>query len=316
MSFDFEAAVSSPFRMQPGLRRIAAGVPQFTPLQPGSRHQREKLAVLSAYWTQALCAVPGFDAAPAIDAWLRHAAAEHPGHWRWDGGRAHAVELGVAVRHDTGAVEQVAAGRFGCGDEVARCVGALPAAWRAVALASLTFAEDCVVVDAPSGTIPWLAVTLPSHWAPESRVGQHFAQIHADVADNALLLGAGNALLRLVTAAAHDDRWERFVWNITDHPRLHAHPARVGPRWDPPVADTVWLRTERQTFIAVPGGGQAVFTIGVDVRPLAAAVDTPARAQALRAALATMSPAVLAYRHLDAVREPLLAWLDRRARLG
>ena len=49
MPFDFDAAVSAPFRMQPGLRRLAPGTPQLTPLAPGSRHQREKLAVLSAF---------------------------------------------------------------------------------------------------------------------------------------------------------------------------------------------------------------------------------------------------------------------------
>ena len=43
MSFDFDAAVTAPFRMQPGLRRLAPGTPQLTPLAPGSRHQREKM---------------------------------------------------------------------------------------------------------------------------------------------------------------------------------------------------------------------------------------------------------------------------------
>jgi hypothetical protein len=38
-----------------------------------------------------------------------------------------------------------------------------------------------------------------------------------------------------------------------------------------------------------------------------------ARAQALHDAIATMSPAVLAYRGLTGVREPLLAWLQQRA---
>ena len=52
MPFDFEAAVVAPFRMQPGLRRLAHGATQLTPLAPGGKHQREKLAVLSAFWPQ------------------------------------------------------------------------------------------------------------------------------------------------------------------------------------------------------------------------------------------------------------------------
>ena len=96
MSFDFDAAVGAPFRMQPGLRRIASGSPQLTPLTPGARHQREKLAVLSAFWPQALCAQQGFDAGPAIAALCRHAAAEHPQAWAWDGEAAQALHAAIA----------------------------------------------------------------------------------------------------------------------------------------------------------------------------------------------------------------------------
>jgi hypothetical protein len=62
----------------------------------------------------------------------------------------------------------------------------------------------------------------------------------------------------------------------------------------------------------VPGQRQAVFTIHVEVQRLADAIDTPARAAALHAAIASMSDAVLTYRGLTAVREPLLAWLAAR----
>jgi hypothetical protein len=57
---------------------------------------------------------------------------------------------------------------------------------------------------------------------------------------------------------------------------------------------------------------QVIFTIQVAVRPLAEVVDTPERAAALHAAIDSMSPAVLAYRGLDAVRAPLLRWLQAR----
>src|SRR3954453_7217897 len=124
--FDFDAAVTAPFRMQPGLRRLAADAAQLTPLAPGSRHQREKLAVLSAYAGQAFVATPGFDAGPALDALCRHAAAERPDAFAWDGRRAHALRLGTAVVD--GEVEDVAVGSFGLGDEVARCLRGLPAA--------------------------------------------------------------------------------------------------------------------------------------------------------------------------------------------
>lgn len=308
--FDFDAAVGAPFRMQPGLRRLQPGARQLTPLSPGSRHQREKLAVLSAFWHQALVQRPGFDAGPALQAVSAHAAAEHPGAWHWDGSRAHALRLGTAVDAH-GHIQQTASGVFGLGDEVARCLQGLPAGWRLSGLLALAFAEDLAVVDGRDGTIPWLAVALPSHWAPEDKVGLPFAAVHAPVADNALLLQASASLTRLVCG---EQRWERFVWNVTDNPRLHTHPARVPHgRWLDTAVDRAWFRSERQTFIPLPALSQAVFTIGVEVQPLAAALAVPGRALRLHEAVASMSPAVLSYRGLDAVREPLLQWLARRA---
>ncbi len=305
--FDFDAAVVAPFRMQPGLRRLAAGACQLTPNPPGARHMREKLAVLSAFAPQALLCAPGFDAVPALHALAAQAAAEHPAVLQWDGRCADA--LGVRVQ--AGDLEQRTAGRFGLGDEIARCLQSLPPCWRLAGLLQLAFAEDFAIVDARDGRIPWLAVALPSHWAPEQKIGLRFAEVHAPVADGERLRQASAALVALVTGG---ERWERFVWTVTTHPRLHAHPQRVdrsvGAAFDP---STCWFRSERQTFIPLPMLRQAVFTILVDVQPLAAAVAPPGRAAKLQAALASMSPAVLEYRGLTALRDPLLAWLDAKA---
>jgi dimethylamine monooxygenase subunit A len=159
-----------------------------------------------------------------------------------------------------------------------------------------------------------MAVCLPSHWAPADKVGRPFAEVHAPVADNALLLQASSALMKL---AAGGEAWERFVWNITDQPRLNAHPAHQRhddqARWSQTAVSAAWFRSERQTFIPVPGGTQAVFTILVDVQPLAAVLHDAARTRALHEAIATMSPAVQAYRGLTTVHEPLLAWLQAHA---
>ena len=314
MAFDFDAAVAAPFRMQPGLRRMADGALHLTPVGPGSRHQREKLAVLSANPAQALQAVPGFDARPALHALAAHAAREHPAALTWDSERACATALGVAVRGDR--IEDLASGSFGLGDELGRCLRGLAPEWRLAGLLSLTFVEDFAVVDGARGTLPWLAVALPSHWAPQDKIGRHFREVHAPVADNALLLRAGDHLMRMVCGT---ERWERFVWNVTRHPRLNAHPANADPApwaadaFADPRAPRAWWRTERQTFIAMPGQTQAVFTIHVELEPLAEAIDRAARARALHDAIATMSDSVLAYRSLTAIRDPLLAWLSARA---
>lgn len=314
MSFDFDAAVTAPFRMQPGLRRMAHGAKHVTPVPPGSRHQREKLAVLSAFPASALLCQPGFDATAALATLAAQAAAEHPQAWSWDGRRATARWLQVSVDGD--AVLEEAPGTFGLGNEIGQCLRRLPAEWRLAGLLSLAFAEDFAVLRRCDATVTWLAVCLPSHWAPEEKIGRPLAEVHGPVADGERLREASAHLAHLVSQT---QRWERFVWTVAGHPRLHAHPLRTDrPAQAGLCAEAVplacWWRTERQTFIPVAGEDQAVFTILVEVTPLATAIDSPARAQRLQEALTSMSDAALAYRHLTAARPALLAWLAERSR--
>jgi hypothetical protein len=182
----------------------------------------------------------------------------------------------------------------------------------------LAFEEDFAVLDGATGTLPWLAVCAPSHWAPEDKLGLDFAAVHAPVADNALLLAAGRQLVQLATSG---ERWERHVWTGSPSPRHDQHPRRHARTPWPASADPqafaggCFLRAERQTFFPVGGGTrQAVFTIRVMVAPLAQVVDTAAKAARLVDALGSMSDAVLAYKNLAPVREPLLRWLSERAR--
>lgn len=70
--FDF-SLIAVPFRMQPGLRRIAAGNPQLTALAPDSALWHEKRAVMEAGASR--FAIGTFDAAPALNAVAAHARA-------------------------------------------------------------------------------------------------------------------------------------------------------------------------------------------------------------------------------------------------
>jgi len=313
-SFDF-SLVSAPFRMQPGLRRVAPGAAQLTASTPGGRHLREKVAVLGSFADQALLSTPAVDEPAVLRAVAAEAARSSPGAFLVttmpDGAtRIDAPRLGWAL--------DAAGAPTGDGDaSIGAVLAALPTALRPSALLALAFEEDFAVIDGASATIPWLAVCLPSRWAPEEKIGRHFAEVHAPVADNAMLVAASASLARLVTG---DERWERFVWTISADPRLHQHPARGGPDW--PAGSEVgaealvaqaFFRTERQTFIPIAGSGKAIFTIHVDSVALADAVTSADAARRLHDAIASMSPAVLAYRRLDAVRDRLLAWLASRA---
>ncbi|MHB1123698.1 MAG: heme-dependent oxidative N-demethylase subunit alpha family protein [Ramlibacter sp.] len=181
----------------------------------------------------------------------------------------------------------------------------------------LAFEEDLAVLDGASGTLPWLCVCVPSHWAPEDKVGLDFAALHGPVADNAALVAASRQLVALVTDG---NCWERHVWTISPSGRYDQHPRRhdrtpwpdaADPRQ---FADRCWLRAERQTFFPVgQGTRQAVFTIRVMLQPLPQAVAQPWQARRLRDSLASMSAAVLAYKNLAPARQPLLRWLETRA---
>ena len=266
MDFDFDQ-IALPFRMQPGLRRLADGAPQLTRLDPASLLYQEKSMVFRAGQSR-LC-VPGFDPAPAVEAINDKARAD---------GIADAPGTDVPLE--------------------------------------LAFEEDLAILDGDSTTLPWLCVCVPSHWAPEGKLGLPFAAVHAPVADNALLQGAGEKLVQLVTGG---DCWERFVWTVTPSPRYDQHPDRH-PRQPWPQAAELqafiaqcFLRAERQTFFPVGRGTrQAVFTIRVMLQPLAQAVATRGQAQRLHDSLASMSDAVLDYKGLAAAREPLLRWLQGR----
>lgn len=308
MPFDF-TAVSAPFRMQPGLRRLAAGAPQLTPNRPGDRTLTEKLDALSHHADRALLTAPGFDPGPALRALASHAAAEQPAAFAWDGrDQWHALQLGWSLQGDAPVGDGPA--------EIGACLRALPPASRGAALLALAFAEDFAVIEGASGRIPWLAVCLPSHWAPEEKIGRPFTQVHAPVADNQVLIAASDHLARLVTGS---ERWERFVWTITRHPTLGQHPQRCDAAPWPidasaeVLADRAFFRTERQTFIPLPGHAQAIFTILVEMQPLVDAIREPGHARQLHAALASMSAAVLAYRGLTDVRDRLLTWLAARS---
>jgi len=308
MPFDF-SAVSAPFRMQPGLRKLGPGAQQLTPNEVGERALVEKLQVLQHDAEHALLCAPGFDANAALLALMRHANTEHPGAFGFDGDRHFEARRLRWAWHEGEVTGDGPA-------EIGACLKALPAHQHLAGLISLAFAEDFAVVDANTGGIEWLAVCLPSRWAPEEKVGRHFTEVHAPVADNQLLLAASTQLMRLVTSA---DRWERFVWTITPTGALDQHPVRqTKPPWPSgddasALAAASFFRTERQTFIPLPERRQAVFTIHVETAPLTLAVVSGAYARQLHDAVASMSPAVLDYRGLVDVRERLLQWLSGQA---
>jgi dimethylamine monooxygenase subunit A len=304
-----------PFRMQPGLRRIASGAPHFTPIKPGDAAFEEKLAVLYDAMQDGLLIAPGFEAQPALLRALEVLSHEHPQQVQRLQGSDHEFYLpALDMRLNP------YTGHYHAGLRLLNKVKELidigvsqnkPVLW---ALLSLSVLEDLAVVCAPMGELNLLAVCLPSHWAPRDKIGKPFVQVHAPVADNALLLQAAQGLMRLVTTKS-DERWERYVWTMTPSMRLDGHPARCHREWlsthdDAALLASTVFRLERQTFIALPAQQQAIFTIAVYTAPVLQALNI-AQLKALHTSLASMSDAVLDYRSFTSVRDAWLRELDR-----
>jgi hypothetical protein len=321
--FDFDAAVTAPFRMQPGLRRLEPDAAQFTPLDPASPAFAAKAAVLRCEPGEALLVDPGFDDGPACRALATELSRQCPDDFSFDGDVLLARRLGAALDLGRGEVEvQPGLARPTQAEGVpfdGGLLAALAPVQRRQAFFALALHEDLAVLDGASTRLRWLAVCLPSHWTPREKIGRPLAEVHAPVADNALLLAAGAHLARLVSQPA---RWERFVWNLTPHAGWDQHPRRhPRPPWPleagaEAVGAAAWLRSERQTFVPLPNAAQALFTIHVGVQRLADIACDAARARRLHDAIASMSDAVLAYRGLAEARGALLRWLAARAADG
>ncbi|MDO8904974.1 heme-dependent oxidative N-demethylase subunit alpha family protein [Hydrogenophaga sp.] len=177
-----------------------------------------------------------------------------------------------------------------------------------------------------SGTMRtrFLSVCFPSNWDPSTKLGLDFAAIHAPVADNALLQAGARGIIDM---AFRQSPMLRHVWLLTPSADLPQHPATRRLRWDEALAqagapgasglliDQLCFRVERQTTLPLPALRRGVFFIRVMVCPLPQVLaEAPGRSAELHAALGSMSDAVLAYRGMTGVRERLLAELsDQKA---
>lgn len=156
-------------------------------------------------------------------------------------------------------------------------------------------------------------VCFPSNWSLAEKFGQPVRAIHGPVPgfDPGLAAPVDRFFERL--AAGHIVM--RFNWLVHDTPELH-QVDRVPDDAPIPVehaGERLWLRVERQTLRRLPKNGAVLFTIRTHVHPIGDAITTPAAARGLAGALRDMAPTLWAYRRMDRIGPPLLAWLDARS---
>jgi len=150
-------------------------------------------------------------------------------------------------------------------------------------------------------------VCFPSSWDPAARAGAGFAALHAPVPHSETLRAASGRVVRAMVAKGP---FVRYVWSLAPDDALDRNPRRALEL--PPVTDPtrLWFRVERQTVMPLPASGRALFTILVYRAPLPHVLDTPDRRSTLASALRSMDAALLAYKGVGGLREPLLAYLD------
>ncbi|CAM3725577.1 heme-dependent oxidative N-demethylase subunit alpha family protein [Deinococcus frigens] len=248
----------------------------------------------------------------ALEFTARTLAADSGGAMTWDGQTFRNELLGWKARLDLrwGGVQDLR--RFGAPLAGLRAdlepLGALD-------FLGLNAPEDLAIIarDPQTGR-DWLAAThvlSPERWDPRDKLGRDFVAVHSPVA------GAGpmNATVsRLVDAVIGRGPFVRFVWGIALDYWLDHHPATLEPGEAAPFdPDTAFVRVERQTLTGFPAAHGALFTIRPYLYPLEVAVQTPAQARALAAALRTMTPGQQIYKGLRGILPNLLIWLDERA---
>ena len=173
-------------------------------------------------------------------------------------------------------------------------------------------AEDLLLLDAALPDVPLVAGSLcfPNGWEIRTALGRPVLAIHAPVPGFADTIGGPTlALMRRLRTGR--PVW-RANWTLRTTDRLDLPPGVPLP---PPPADAgrIWVRVERQTLSRVPGAEAVLFTVHTRSRTVAEVCADPVRARRLHGALTAMAPEMRAYKGLDALAGPVLAWLERRA---
>jgi dimethylamine monooxygenase subunit A len=277
---DMPWAISSPFRMRPGLSRLAPPGPSALP----ALFVRDALA--DAYATE-----------------KRRLWREHPTR----------ASIGAADPQVLAAIAQAYAAQTG--ESLAPEADALALGMQEDFVVLHDGPED----GADTFRARFLSVCFPSNWNPAEKLGLDFSAIHAPVADNALLQAGARGIIDMAFRQAPMLRHVWLLTpngDLAQHPETRrtrwedALVAADAPGASGRLLDQVFFRVERQTTLPLPVLRRGVFFIRVMVAPLVQVLNVaPGRAAELCEALASMSEAVVAYRGMTAVRERLCAEL-------
>jgi hypothetical protein len=153
------------------------------------------------------------------------------------------------------------------------------------------------------------ALCFPTGWALEEKMGQTLDEIHGVVPGlNAALASPIQQFLTRLRPGG--GVVERDNWGLATTDELNLHPARALSAPELPVTpEKLWLRIERQAFLALPRTAGIVFGIRIELHRMDQVAQDRAAAVGLRRALETMPGVILAYKRLTGVRNQVVSWL-------
>lgn len=152
------------------------------------------------------------------------------------------------------------------------------------------------------------ALCFPTGWALEEKIGRTLDEIHGVVPGlNAAL---ASPIQLFLTRLRPGGVIERDNWGLAATDELNLHPARGWPAPAEPTApDRLWLRVERQAFLALPQSRGIVFGLRIELHRLDRVAEDRAAAAGLKRALAMMPDELLAHKRLGGVRDRVVSWL-------
>ena len=177
--------------------------------------------------------------------------------------------------------------------------------------------EDLCLIDTV-GAAPVLSAAVlcaPSRWSLAEKIGRPLAAVHGAVPLYAERLST--PVDRFMGALRPGKAAERLNWSVIDDGALFQvggkHRTQVEARVTPDNApDTLFLRTERQTFLRLPRSLAVVFLIHVHSYPLSRVLAVPGAARDLAAAVRALPDSLGQYKSIPTIRAALLGCLDAR----
>ena len=154
---------------------------------------------------------------------------------------------------------------------------------------ALLMQEDVAILH--RGKMEACCFMFPSGWAPETKVGMTFAELHQPVADGDRLRASENVITKLMCG---DHCYHRYVWGLANSGMLSAHPRYKGKNAAAESITDIWFRYEHQITVPIDRGLTSLFTVDVRLTPYIELCEGQ-RARIVES-INSMSPSVIEYK--------------------